>query len=104
MKFFNNLQTVFTNTEKGNQHEDSGDLVQTVLITAGFAVTAVLIIAWYANSIAAQGARMSDCLSGAGSVDNSHVNAVENCDDNSLPEKAAEQNDEEYNKRFGTTE
>ena len=104
MNFFNNLKTVFANTEKGSTHEDTGDLVQTVLITAGFAVTAVLVIAWYASSITAQGARMSDCISGGGSIDNSHTNAVENCDNNKLAEKAAEENDKEYQKRFGKTE
>lgn len=101
MIFLKNIKIVFKSIKESNENEDTADLVQTVLITAGFAVTAVLIIAWYGSTIAAQGARMSDCLSGGGAIDSSHIESVENCDDNSLPEKAAEINDEEYQKRFG---
>lgn len=102
MIFIKNIKNVFMQKVE-NSHIDSGDLVQTVLITAGFAVTAVLLIAWYGSSIAAQGVKTANCVSG-GTVESTYIDAVGNCDDNTQPEEIAEQNDEDYQNRFGSTD
>lgn len=49
-QFINNVVDAFTDKSS----RDSGRLVETVLIIAGFAVVAILAVTWIGNSIAGQ--------------------------------------------------
>ena len=43
MKFFNNISDVYAT---GAQFDDRGDVVQTVLLIAGFAIVTLLVVNW----------------------------------------------------------
>lgn len=58
---------------------DSGDLVQTVIIVAGFAVAAIMAVAAISGAINAKGAAAANCISGSSSYNTS--GSAKNCKD-----------------------
>lgn len=61
MSFINNIKGAFASDEAA----DRGSLVETVLLIAGFAVVAILVVTWIGNAIAGQAANVSACIAGA---------------------------------------
>lgn len=61
MSFINNIKGAFASDEAA----DRGSLVETVLLTAGLAVVAILAITWIGNAIAGQAANTSACIAKA---------------------------------------
>ena len=61
--------------------KDSGDLVQTVIIVAGFAVASILLIAAVGSAVNNKGKAAASCISGAGNFV-SGSNAADNCKKN----------------------
>jgi hypothetical protein len=76
MKFMENIKSVFTS--EITEDSDRGDLVQTIIITAGFAVAGFLMINWIATAVLDKGHDVSEC------VENSAIpgtnNRTPNCD------------------------
>lgn len=60
MEFIKNIKGAFA-----AEASDRGDLVQTVLIIAGFAVVAILVVTWIGNAIAGQAANVASCIANA---------------------------------------
>lgn len=50
---------------KGRSEEDKGDLVQTIIIIAGFAVAAIVIIGGITSTLMNKGEAVAGCISGA---------------------------------------
>lgn len=52
---------------KGCSEEDKGDLVQTIIIIAGFAVAAIVIVGGITSTLLNKGEAVAGCISGANS-------------------------------------
>lgn len=63
MSFINNIKGAFASDEAA----DRGSLVETVLLIAGFAVVAILVVTWIGNAIAGQAANVATCIAGSNS-------------------------------------
>lgn len=63
MKFMENIKSVFTS--EITEDSDRGDLVQTIIITAGFAVAGFLMINWIATAVLDKGHDIADCVEGS---------------------------------------
>lgn len=61
MTFINNIKGAFASETPA----DRGSLVETVLLVAGFAVVAILVVSWIGSAIAGQAANVSACIAGA---------------------------------------
>jgi len=72
MSFINNIKGAFSSDKAA----DSGSLVETVLIIAGFAVVAILVVTWIGNAIAGQAANVSSCIANANSSTSSSLNST----------------------------
>ena len=68
MKFFNNISDVYA-TEA--QFDDRGDVVQTVLLIAGFAIVTLLVVNWIGTAIMNKGADTAECIEGANTYNTS---------------------------------
>lgn len=99
MTFVKNMKETFGKDAVVAVEADRGDLVQTVLITAGFAVAAILVIAWISSTVAAKGSQISDCVGGAGNFASANASA-DACADNEKGKTAADKNAEAYGERF----
>lgn len=76
MSFINNIKGAFASDEAA----DRGSLVETVLLIAGFAVVAILVVTWIGNAIAGQAANVSACIANANASNVSTTNST--CTDN----------------------
>lgn len=65
MTFINNIKGAFSTDASA----DRGSLVETVLLIAGFAVVAILVVSWIGGAIAGQAANVSACIAGANTND-----------------------------------
>lgn len=72
MSFINNIQGAFAS----NDSADRGSLVETVLLIAGFAVVAILVVTWIGNSIAGQAANVSACIADANASDSNDAQST----------------------------
>lgn len=72
MSFINNIKGAFASDEAA----DRGSLVETVLIIAGFAVVAILVVTWIGNAIAGQAANVSACIANANASNISSTNST----------------------------
>lgn len=81
MNFVNNIKTAFTPNADLVQDSERGDLVQTLIITAGFAVASIFVVLLITNSLNGKGADVANCISDSGNfVGNNGENKCE--DDN----------------------
>lgn len=72
MSFINNIKGAFASDEAA----DRGSLVETVLLIAGFAVVAILVVTWIGNAIAGQAANVSACIANANGSSASSLNTT----------------------------
>jgi hypothetical protein len=72
MSFINNIKGAFASDEAA----DRGSLVETVLLIAGFAVVAILVVTWIGNAIAGQAANVSSCIANANASNASSTNTT----------------------------
>lgn len=64
---------------KGRSEEDKGDLVQTIIIIAGFAVAAIVIIGGITSTLMNKGEAVAGCISGSNSF-TAGSEARDNCE------------------------
>lgn len=64
---------------KGRSEEDKGDLVQTIIIVAGFAVAAIVIIGGITSTLMNKGEAVAGCISGSNSF-TAGDDAKKNCE------------------------
>lgn len=95
MTFLENIKGAFASSETA----DRGSLVETVLLIAGFAVVAILVVTWIGNAIAGQAANVAGCIAGANTQDSNTVNST--CTDNKgLSNKISNQINTQKGQRF----
>lgn len=99
--FMNNLKSVFEGVSADEQ--DRGDLVQTVIIIAGFAVVTIAVVSWISTAIFGLGADTAKCLTGVQSFTGTATTTQENCEAQTHSEQAEDQIDADgtYQGRFG---
>lgn len=65
MKFVNNIKESFASTAVADAHNDRADLVQTVLLIAGFAIAALVLVNWLSTAILNQASDAAKCIEDA---------------------------------------
>lgn len=98
MNFVNNLKNVFAGSAMDEL--DRADLVQTIIITAGFAVAGFLIVNWISTAIINKGADVAQCIEGANTYQT--TNSTNNCQTADHAKTNSFQNDTGFKSRFGT--
>lgn len=76
MKFINNVKASFASTEVSN---DRADLVQTVLLIAGFAVAALILVNWLSTAILNKAADAAECIEGSNTYGGSATESATKC-------------------------
>lgn len=71
---------------KGRSGEDDGDLVQNIIIIAGFAVAAIVIVGAITSTLLNKGEAVANCIAGA----NSFESGAESRDDCKAADDTAE--------------
>lgn len=87
---------------KNRSEDDKGDLVQTIIIIAGFAVAAVVIIGALSSTLMNKGQAAAECISGATSF-TTGTDSKTNCEkaDNDAKEKSGEAIEGNFGSRLG---
>lgn len=100
MKFVNNIKKAFSSNVE-NVEKDRGDLVQTVIITAGFAVAGFLLVSWISTALLNKGADIAGCIEGS----STYTGGKDSADNCASQDHASGDNsfksDEGYKGRFG---
>jgi len=95
MTFIKNIKEVF---DASREEQDRGTLVEQVLMIAGFAVLAILVVTWLGNSIAGKAADTANCISGANTYTASASEKA--CSDTTNSDKAKTTNGTSIANRF----
>jgi hypothetical protein len=86
------------NWRRHEEEADRGDLVQTVLLVAGFAIIAILIVTWIGTAILNKGNEAASCIQGASTYSGNLSSSENACSTNT---GNTYQNDAGYKSRFG---
>lgn len=99
MTMIKNLKEAFNASEES---ADRGTLVETVLLVAGMAVIAILVVTWIGGAIAGAAADTAECITSSNTYASAD-NAQAECADNDKSQKAKEKNEESngWQQRFG---
>lgn len=99
-RFMSNIRDAFA-TEIEDAR-DRGDLVQTIIITAGFAVAGFLLVNWISTALLNKGADIAGCVEGSSSYGTSGTASADNCQkQNHAAGEKSFTNDSGYKSRFG---
>lgn len=80
---------------------DRADIVQTVLLIAGFAVVAILVVGWVGTAILGKGADAANCIEGSSSYSGSS-DAEAACEKGAgMDNEKSFKDDSGYQSRFG---
>lgn len=74
-----NIKTDISNGAKELYGKDKGDLVQTIIIVAGFAVAAIVAIGMLSSTLMNKGEAVAGCISGSSNF-TSGAQAKNNCE------------------------
>lgn len=96
MKFINNVKSTFASTEVSN---DRADLVQTVLLIAGFAIAALVLVNWLSTAILNQASNAAQCIEGANTYGDAGSSAAKACTEGDSENKSYKE-DDSYQDRF----
>ena len=80
---------------------DRGDLVQTVLLIAGFAIAAILVVTWVSTAILNKGADAANCIEASNTYSGSSSESQAECD-KKTSDTDSFKNDEGYESRYGS--
>jgi len=98
MKFVNNIKASFANTATADANNDRADLVQTVLLIAGFAIAALVLVNWLSTAILNQASNAASCIEGSNTYGKG--NAVEKCETGDSSNESYKK-DSSYEGRYG---
>ena len=98
--FLKNIHAVILNNQE-IEDKDRGDLVQMIIIVAGFAIAAIAIVGWITTAMFGVGADSARCLTtyGQGLMQNYDAWCY---DSHAFQSDCAIQGDEAYRSRFDT--
>lgn len=98
------MNKFLTNIKKGYSSEteelDSADIVQTVLLIAGFAIVVILVVGWIGTAIINKGADVAECIEGSSTFKKGDK-GYENCVKVDHAKKNSFKKDNTYKGRFG---
>jgi hypothetical protein len=95
MTFIKNIKDAFS---ASSDEQDRGTLVETVLLTAGMAVVAILAITWIGNAISGAAADTANCISNSNSF--AAGSAEDKCRETTNSDKAKNTNQDSIDNRF----
>lgn len=104
-KFVKNIKNGY-NTE--TEELDSADIVQTVLLIAGFAVVVILVVGWIGTAVLNKGADVAQCIEGSSTFHKGQagyeacVQANHSGNNGNNVGQNSYKNDKSYKDRFGT--
>lgn len=78
---------------------DSGDVVQTVILIAGFVIVAILVVVWLGTAVLNKGVDAGKCIEGSNTYASSTTESAEACAGGTSSTKSFE-NDEGYKNRY----
>lgn len=76
MHFFENIRQAFS--AELDDNKDRADLVQTVILTAGFAIVSFVIVNFVGTALINKGADLADCIEGSSTYQTE--DSIENCE------------------------
>lgn len=79
---------------------DRADIVQTVLLIAGFAVVAILVVGWLGTAILNKGADAANCIEGSSSYSSSSAEAGAACTKGAGSNNSTFKSDGGYTSRY----
>lgn len=97
-KFISNIKNAFV--AEADENKDRGTLVETVIIVAGFALVALLLVQWIGTAILNKGADIAQCIEGVNLYEGSNDSA-ENCADANHGATNSFKDDDGYTNRYG---
>ena len=102
--FFNNIESVIA-ASKAQEEQDRADLVQTIIIIAGFAIAAIAIVGWISTALFGIGADTARCITGVQTYGGSAQTTQTNCENQTQAKQADGKitGDAAYKGRFGTS-
>ena len=62
-KFYTNIKEGFSASDSNEL--DNADIVQTVLLIAGFAIVTILVVGWIGTAVTNKGADVATCIEGS---------------------------------------
>lgn len=102
MTFINNVRTAFA-SDAPSENADRGQLVEMVLIIAGFAIVAILAVNWIGTAILNKGVDVSSCIEGSNTYNSGNKDGVtaasKACSTNTAKTKSFK-NDAGYKTRY----
>jgi hypothetical protein len=96
MNFVKNIKSSYV--AEGTD-QDRGDIVQTILLIAGFAIVTILAVNWIGTAILNKGADVATCIEGANSYNSGASN--DNCKDVDHSKDHSFTKDDGYTSRYG---
>lgn len=97
MAFISNIKASFATDAALEAERDRGDLVQTLLLVAGFAVATLLAVNWLSTALLNKAADASQCIEGSNTYTSG--NSASNCES----VNHAKQGDNSFKKDGGYT-
>jgi hypothetical protein len=88
-------------TRRHDGELDRADLVQTILLVAGFAIIAILVVTWLGTAILNKGADAATCIEGSNTYGGSLNESQEACDTKHSDDNSFKQG-EGYSSRYGS--
>ena len=82
---------------------DSGDVVQTVILIAGFVIVAILVVVWLGTAVLNKGADAGKCIEGSNAYAGNNSTNAEACKGGTANEgDNSFQKDSGYTQRYGS--
>ena len=98
MTFINNIKESFAADAVTEIDRDRGDLVQTLILTAGFAIAALTLVNWFSTAILNKAADTATCIEGSNTYKSS--NSAEICKNTDHSKDNSFKKDGAYKGRF----
>jgi hypothetical protein len=97
MTFIQNIKATYADERSDT---DRGDIVQTILLIAGFAIVAILVVTWIGTAVLNKGADVAECIEGANTYNVDGSNTA--CQDANHAADNSFKNDSGYQGRYGS--
>lgn len=97
------MLTSLKNRVEARRHDgnlDSGDVVQTVILIAGFVIVAILVIVWLGTAVLNKGADAGKCIEGSNTYSQTSAQTQTNCSGGTADTANSFTNDSGYKSRY----
>lgn len=101
MAFISNIKASFATDAAVDAERDRGDLVQTLLLVAGFAVATLLAVNWLSSSLLNKAADAASCIEDSNTYSKSSAEQTCETVDHASKGDSSFKKDKGYKNRFG---